>query len=86
MASEEKQAAYWIANRRIVFSLLTVWFIASFGCSILFVDELDRVRVFGTPLGFWMAHQGSMWIFLALVFIYVGLMKRLDRKFDLHED
>lgn len=75
-----------MANRRIVFSLLTVWFVASFGCSILFVDELDRIQIFGTPLGFWMAHQGSMWVFLALVFTYVGLMKRLDRKFDLHED
>lgn len=86
MASREKQEAYWIANRRVVFSLLTVWFVASFGCAILFVDELDRIKCWGVPMGFWMAQQGAMWVFLALVFIYVGLMKRLDRKFDLHED
>ena len=73
-------AVYWRTNLRYVAGLLLVWFAVSYGCGILFVDELDRVRFGGFKLGFWMAQQGSIYCFVLLVFVYVQLMNRLDRK------
>ena len=61
--------------------LLVIWFIVSYGCGILFVDELDRFRLGGFKLGFWFAQQGSIYVFVVLIFVYVFLMNRLDRKF-----
>jgi putative solute:sodium symporter small subunit len=86
MAKDLSRQAYWIANRRIVFFLLTIWFVASYGCAIIWADELDEIRIGGFGLGFWMGHQGAMWIFLGLVYVYVFLMNRLDREYDVHED
>ena len=71
---------YWKANLRIVFSLLVVWFIASFGFGIIFSDMLDQIKVGGFKLGFWFAQQGSIYIFVLIIFIYVWLMKRLDKR------
>ncbi len=71
---------YWRTNLRYVSVLLLVWFTVSYGCGILFVDQLDRVRIGGFKLGFWMSQQGSIYCFVALVFVYVQLMNRLDRK------
>ena len=78
--------AYWKENIRLVLSLLSIWFVVSFGMGILFVDALDNIRFFGFKFGFWMAQQGSIVTFVVLVFIYVFLMNRLDRKYDVHED
>jgi putative solute:sodium symporter small subunit len=86
MATAEKRRNYWKANLRIVLSLLSIWFLASFGSGILFVDALDQVRIGGFKLGFWMAQQGSILVFLILVVVYVVLMNRLDREHDVHED
>jgi putative solute:sodium symporter small subunit len=86
MATAEKRRNYWKANLRIVLSLLSIWFLASFGSGILFVDALDQVRIGGFKLGFWMAQQGSILVFLILVLVYVVLMNRLDREHDVHED
>jgi len=72
--------SYWRTNLRYVAVLLTLWFVVSYGCGILFVEQLDRVRIGGFKLGFWMAQQGSIYCFVALVFVYVQLMNRLDRK------
>ena len=69
---------YWKSNLRIVFSLLVVWFIASFGFGIIFSDMLDQIKVGGFKLGFWFAQQGSIYIFVLIIFVYVWLMKRLD--------
>lgn len=79
--------AYWHANLRIVGVLLTVWALVSYGCGILFKDWLDRFTIPGTdfPLGFWFAQQGAIYTFVILIFIYVVLMNRLDRKFDVDE-
>ena len=66
--------------------LLTLWFLISFGCSILLVDWLDQFQIFGFPLGFWIAQQGSIYVFLLLIWIYVWRIDRLDRKFNVHED
>ncbi len=76
---------YWRTNLRIVGTLLSVWFIVSFGLSILCVDELNTIRLGGFRLGFWMAQQGSMYVFVTLIFVYVWLMNRLDRAYDLEE-
>ena len=71
---------YWKSNLRIVFSLLVVWFIASFGFGIIFSDMLDQIKVGGFKLGFWFAQQGSIYIFVLIIFVYVWLMKKLDKR------
>ena len=79
--------AYWRANVRLVLLLLAVWFAVSFGAGILFVDVLDRFTLPGTevPLGFWFAQQGSIYVFVALIFIYVVRMNRMDREYGVDE-
>jgi putative solute:sodium symporter small subunit len=77
------RSAYWRRNLRYVGLLLVVWFAVSYGAGILFVEQLNRVRIPGTgfPLGFWFAQQGAIYVFVILIFIYVRLMNRLDREF-----
>ena len=76
-----KNSKYWKANLKIVFSLLTFWFISSFGFGIIFSDYLDQIKFGGFKLGFWFAQQGSILIFVAIIFIYIRLMKNLDQEF-----
>ena len=78
--------AYWKANVRIVLSLLSIWFVVSFGMAILFVDVLDNFRFFGFKFGFWMAQQGSIFCFVILIFVYVYKMNKLDHKYGVDED
>ena len=78
--------AYWRENIRLVVSLLMIWFFVSYGCSILFVDLLDRIKIGGFKLGFWFAQQGSILVFLALIFVYVWKMAKLDKKYGVEED
>jgi putative solute:sodium symporter small subunit len=78
--------AYWKATVTLIAQVLAVWFIVSFGCGILFAQALNGISLGGYPLGFWFAQQGSMYIFVALIFIYAKLMGNLDEKFDVHED
>jgi len=66
--------------------LLLVWFAVSFGAGILFVDQLNTLQVAGFPLGFWFAQQGSIYVFVILIFIYVYLMNALDKEFDVNEE
>ncbi len=73
--------AYWKSNLKILLSLLSIWFIVSFGFGILWSDELDLIRIGGFKLGFWFAQQGSIFIFVILIFVYVHLMNRLDKKY-----
>ena len=82
----EAAAAYWKENLRILLSLLTIWFVVSFGCGILFVDQLDKIQIGGFPLGFWFAQQGSIYTFLILIFVYIFKMNRLDRKYNMQEE
>jgi putative solute:sodium symporter small subunit len=79
---------YWSRNLRYLAALLVVWFVVSYGCGILFVDTLNAVRIPGTgfKLGFWFAQQGSIYVFVALIFVYVRLMNRLDDEFGVAED
>ncbi len=81
-----KNNAYWRANLRLMISLLVVWFVVSFGCGILLVDFLDQFRLFGYKLGFWFSQQGSIYVFVLLIFVYVWQMNRLDRKFGVDEE
>ncbi len=76
---------YWRKNLKYVSVLLTIWFTVSYGFSILFANQLDQFRFAGFKLGFWFAQQGSIYVFVALIFVYVFLMNRLDRKFGVDE-
>ncbi len=86
MSEQAKRDAYWSANLKIMAWCLVVWFVASFGLGILLVDVLDNFRLFGYPLGFWFAQQGSVYAFLLVIFYYAWRMNRLDREHDMHED
>ena len=77
---------YWKANLLILSIILFIWFVVSFGFGILFVDELNSIRMGGFKLGFWFAQQGSTYIFVLLIFVYVALMNRLDKKYKSKED
>ena len=78
--SPEARARYWRKNLSWLGGLLTVWFIVSYGCGILFVDQLDKIKLGGIPMGFWFAQQGSIYVFVVLIAIYVIVMNRLDRE------
>ncbi|MDH2431272.1 membrane protein [Pokkaliibacter plantistimulans] len=77
--------AYWKENVRIILTYLVIWFLASFGCGIIFVEPLNTVQFFGFKLGFWFAQQGSVYIFLILIVAYAISMNKLDEKYDVHE-
>ncbi len=83
---EEMDDQYWRANLRLMGVLLVIWFAVSFGAGVLLVDWLDQFQFFGFKLGFWFAQQGSIYAFVALVFVYVVQMNRLDHKFNVDED
>jgi len=82
----ENRAAYWRANLQLVLGCLVVWFTCSYLFGVLLVDVLDQIRFGGFRLGFWFAQQGSIYIFVALIFFYAWRMNILDQKFDVHED
>ncbi len=78
--------AYWKATLTLIAQVLAVWFFISFGCGILFAQALNGIQLGGYPLGFWFAQQGSMYVFVGLIFVYAKLMGNLDEKFDVHEE
>ena len=84
----ERRREYWRRNLRLLAVLLTIWVAVSFGCGLLFADFLNRWTIPGTgfPLGFWFAQQGSIYVFVALIFVYVVLMNGLDRRYGVSED
>jgi putative solute:sodium symporter small subunit len=86
--SENKfsKEAYWKKNLKILGVLLVIWFAVSFGCGILFVDQLNAIRIGGFKLGFWFAQQGSIYSFVILIFVYVVRMNQLDKEFDVNEE
>lgn len=85
MTNQDKSKAYWKENIKIVLILLAVWFLVSFGAGILFKDVLNDFKVAGFKLGFWFAQQGSMYVFVVLIFVYVRLMNKLDKKYGYDE-
>lgn len=83
---KERRKEYWVTNLKYVAILLSIWFVVSYGFGILLVAELNTIQIGGFKLGFWFAQQGSIYIFVILIFIYVWLMNRLDRQFGVHEE
>ena len=83
---DSNHAAYWRANIRLMCVLLVIWFTVSFGFGILIVEPLNKISLFGFKLGFWWAHQGSIYVFVALIFAYAFFMRRLDRRFGVADD
>lgn len=85
MSGKQDFKAYWKENLTYVLILLSIWFTVSFLCGIVFADALDSIKLFGFPLGFWFANQGSEVVFVILITVYVKLMNNLDIKYDVHE-
>tara|TARA_B100002019_G_C21202172_1_gene564628 strand:+ start:419 stop:685 length:267 start_codon:yes stop_codon:yes gene_type:complete len=77
--------SYWQANLSITIKVLIVWFAVSFGCGIIFKEELDQFTIGGAPFGFWMAQQGSIICFVLLLIAYSFLMNKLDKEYGYEE-
>ena len=85
--SEERSAAhaYWHANKRLIYILLGIWAFVSFGCAILFAPFLNQFYIGQLPMGFWFAQQGSIYVFVILIFVYTWRMKKIERQFDMDD-
>ncbi len=77
---------YWRENIKLVCGLLVIWFAVSFGAGILFVDILNKVQLGGVPLGFWFAQQGSILVFVVLIFVYVGRVHVIEKRFGVNDE
>jgi putative solute:sodium symporter small subunit len=77
--------AYWKENISTILKLLVIWFVVSYGCGIIFLDELNTIEFAGFKLGFWFAQQGSIYFFVILIFVYAKMMEKLEEKYDVHE-
>ena len=86
MESSERNKAYWRKNLQYLAILLGIWFITSYLCSIIFVEQLDKIQFAGYRLGFYFSQQASIWIFVELIFVYAWLMNRLERTYKKQED
>ena len=84
--TEQQAKEYWRRNVSLMVKLLVVWFIVSFGCGIMLFDVLNGIRIGGYKLGFWGAQQGSIYVFVVLIFYYARKMGQLDREFGVEED
>ncbi len=86
MSDQKSRQDYWKRNLRLVSILLAIWFLVSYVFGILLVDQLNAIRIGGYGLGFWFAQQGSIYVFVVLIFFYASRMNKLDEKYDVHED
>jgi putative solute:sodium symporter small subunit len=84
--NDRNNDAYWKANIRLMLILMSIWFLVSFVFGILLVDMLNQIQFFGFKLGFWWAQQGSIYVFIILIFTYTVMMQRIDRKFGVSDD
>ena len=85
MADKSSTNAYWAANVRIIMISLVVWFACSFGMGILLRPALSGIKVGGADLGFWFAQNGSIYVFLVLIFVYAWRMNKLDKEYGVDE-
>lgn len=83
--SKEKMQEYWKKNVRKMVLLLSIWFLVSYVFGIFFADSLNAIHIGGFPLGFWFAQQGSIYVFVVLIFVYVRMMNMLDKEYDVDE-
>ena len=81
-----KGRSYWQENLRLVALCLCIWFVVSFVCGILLLDVLNQIRIGGFMLGFWFAQQGSIYVFVALIFFYAWRMSKIDKRHGVEED
>ena len=86
MAEDNNSAAYWKANLRLIGTCLGVWFVVSYVCGILLVDALNNINVFGYKLGFWFAQQGSIYVFVALIFYYNHAIAKIEKQLGVSEE
>lgn len=87
MSKKEKTGkTYWSTTLKLLAIILSIWAIVAFGASIIFVDFLNQFQIGQYPLGFWFAQQGSIYIFIALIFIYAYVIGKIDKKYDVHEN
>jgi len=86
MKETKNLSDYWQKNIKYLVILLSIWAFVSFGCGILFADALNSIRIGGFKMGFWFAQQGSIYVFVILIFVYVRLMNKLDKKHGVSED
>ena len=84
--TEQQAKEYWRRNVSLMVKLLVVWFIVSYGCGIMLFDVLNSIQIGGYKLGFWFAQQGSIYVFVVLIFYYARKMGQLDREFGVEED
>ncbi|MBL4746428.1 MAG: DUF4212 domain-containing protein [Flavobacteriaceae bacterium] len=84
--SRTNKQAYWRENLKYLALLLIVWFLVSYGAGILWVEQLNTIKFGGFKLGFWFAQQGAMYVFVILIFVYMKLMNKLDKKYGYSED
>ncbi len=85
MADKTSSSAYWSANVRVIFISLVIWFVCSFGLGIILRPALMGISVGGADLGFWMAQNGSIYVFLVLIFAYAWRMNKLDKEYGVEE-
>ena len=78
---DTRRRSYWRQNLKILALLLAIWFVVSFGLGIFWVEPLNQYRLWGFPLGFWFAQQGSIYVFVVLILVYAVWMDRLDAKY-----
>ena len=86
MTERHSRQNYWKRNLRLVACCLAAWFVVSYGFGIVLVEPLNAISLGGYKLGFWFAQQGSIYVFVAIIFFYAWRMNKLDREFDVHED
>ena len=80
--NHNERRSYWRANQNLIIILLIIWAFVSLGCSILLVQPLNAIKLGNLPLGFWMAQQGSIFVFVILIFVYAKQMDKIERKYD----
>ena len=81
-----KNRTYWQDNLRLIVQCLVIWFVVSFGFGILLLDFLNRIQIGGFHVGFWFAQQGSIYVFVAIIFFYAWRMSAIDKHHDVDED
>lgn len=82
----EPEKVYWSENLKLLSSLMVIWFIVSFGAGILFRDWLDQFSLGGYPLGFWFAQQGSIYVFIGLIYFYSWKIHKIEQRFHVDDD
>jgi putative solute:sodium symporter small subunit len=84
--SEKRAEEYWRKTKRLMWRLMIIWFVVSFGFGILLVDVLNMIQIGGFKLGFWFAQQGAIYVFIGIIFYYVRAMHRLDAEYHVEEE